>query len=139
MKNKKLSTLGKVCIIIAIVFILIAVFNLIRLNSGESDNTVDNEININEIITEEIPDGSFEGESQLEVEGFEEENPDFVSGSSSQSEDFVVGASVNTNVYYSQIDSRWKNLPYSATGNKSQTVGSCCYGSIYYKRNSISK
>ena len=124
MKNKKLSTLGKVCIIIAIVFILIAVFNLIRLNSGESDNTVDNEININEIITEEIPDGSFEGESQLEVEGFEEENPDFVSGSSSQSEDFVVGASVNTNVYYSQIDSRWKNLPYSATGNKSQTVGS---------------
>lgn len=124
MKNKKLSTLGKVCIIVAIVFILIAVFNLIRLNSGESDNTVDNEININEIITEEIPDGSFEGEQSLEVETFEEENPDFISGSSGQSDDFVVGASVNTNVYYSQIDSRWKNLPYTSTGNKSQTIGS---------------
>lgn len=26
--------------------------------------------------------------------------------------------------YYSQIDSRWKNKPYTSTGNKSQTIGS---------------
>ena len=30
--------------------------------------------------------------------------------------------------YYSQIDSRWKNLPYTSTGNKSQTIGSSACG-----------
>lgn len=114
---------NKAILVLIILIILAVIIGIVKFNSGDSE-PINNEVNINEIITEEIPDGSFEGESQLEVEGFEEENPDFVSGSSSQSEDFVVGASVNTNVYYSQIDSRWKNLPYSATGNKSQTVGS---------------
>lgn len=110
-------------LILSIVIILVIIIGVIKINSGAPE-VVNNEININEIITEEIPDGSFEGESQLEVEGFEEENPEFISGSSSQSNDFIVGASVNTDVYYSQIDSRWKNLPYTATGNKSQTIGS---------------
>ena len=42
--------------------------------------------------------------------------------------------------YYSQIDSRWSNHPYTSVGNPSQTIGSsgcraniCKYGSNSYK------
>lgn len=108
---------------LTIIIILALIFGVVIFHSGDKE-LISNEVNIEEIITEEIPDGSIEGENQLEIEGFEEENPEFISGSSTQSEDFIVGASVNTDIYYSQIDSRWKNLPYTSTSNKSQTIGS---------------
>lgn len=117
--NKKLGIF-----IFSIVIILALIFCLLKIHSGDSE-TINNVVTIEEVQTEEIPDGSTISEEELEVETFEEENSDLVSGSSNEIDesDFVVGSSLSQAVYYSQLDSRWKNIMYSSVGNKSQTIG----------------
>ena len=117
-----------------IIFITLVVFISIFVASKISDkqdsienntNTVEQEV-INNISTKEIPSESTEiNENNLEAEGFEEESTDFISGNTGEDSKFIVGAkqSVGIPVYYSQIDSRWKNHPYTITGNPSQTIG----------------
>ena len=102
---------------------LILVFVLVTLVltgcSKKPDETVENNIQ-----NEETVDGSFAGEEALEHEGFIEENPDLISGAIKNEDKFVVGVKQENPVYYSQIDYRWKNHPYSAIGDSSQTIGS---------------
>ena len=102
---------------------LILVFVLVTLAltgcSKKPDETIENNIQ-----NEETVDGSFAGEEALEHEGFIEENPDLISGGKEDEDDFVIGAVNETPVYYSQIDSRWKNHPYTSIGKASQTIGS---------------
>lgn len=81
--------------------------------------------------TTEIPEAYIEDEQNLEEQEVEDE------GFELQGEIAYNGSSEYPNVqlgeyagltYYSQIDSRWKNLPYTSTGNKSQTIGSSACG-----------
>lgn len=73
--------------------------------------------------TTEIIDETLD-ENKLEAEGFVEENTDFIAGNDNiYDEEFIVGVKANSPVYYSQVDSRWKNHMYSSKGSKSQTIG----------------
>lgn len=128
MKNMKKSRL---ILFLSILTILIITFSLILVNSGDKKNDENtqnyNIVNVEDVETPEdnIYNGSFKGEENLEVETFEEENPDIISGSTEYDEnDFVVGNTISTTVYYSQIDSRWANHPYTSVGKASQTIGS---------------
>ena len=112
--------MNKKLLIISIIIILI----ILGLVFGITIHNKDKE-------KEEIPTGATTevigttlDEDGLEAEGFQEENTDFVASNSKIDEnDFVVGAKSTSPVYYSQVDSRWKNHMYSSIGNKSQTIG----------------
>lgn len=83
------------------------------------------EVIINESSTE-IPEGYIEDEFNLEEqevedEGFELQGEIAYNGSSELPE--VVIGEYKGLTYYSQIDSRWKNYPYTITGNPQQTMG----------------
>ena len=112
--------MSKKLLLIIIVFILI----ILGLVFGITIHNKDKE-------KEEIPTGATTevigttlDEDGLEAEGFQEENTDFVASNSKIDEnDFVVGAKSTSPVYYSQVDSRWKNHMYSSIGDKSQTIG----------------
>ena len=116
-------------LILGIVIILLVSLISFCVKPGDTE-LPKNEVKVEEIVEpstnmNEILSGSFEGEEALEVEGFEKENEDWVSGSSTAEEDdFVVGAKQDSPIYYSQIDNRWKNHPYTITGSKTQTIGS---------------
>lgn len=100
-------------------------------------NSVINEIhNIDNVVednqaTTEIPEGYIEDEQNLEYqetesEGFELQGEIAYNGSGELPK-IQVGAYTGL-TYYSQIDPRWKNLPYTSTGNSSQTMGSSSCG-----------
>lgn len=117
MKKKLLIALFAIAIITGLVFCFVRM--------GEEANLVENTVEQVSTIETPEPTGTAEDmESAVEKEGFVEENPDLVSGISPSDEDFIVGAVNQTPVYYSQIDSRWKNHPYTSIGNASQTIGS---------------
>ena len=117
-------------ILIAVIILVIAlVFTYYKVtNTTEIENTVEVENVIDEnIIEEDIPSGgSYNEELELEEEGFEESNPEMISGATRNDEPMVIGNSqvIGRPVYYSQRDSRWKNILYTSVGNKSQTIGS---------------
>lgn len=118
----------KIALIIIIVLFILGIACLIIPNkSKDSNNTTKNEIYseiVNNIPTKNIPDGIVPTDEEgLEIEGFEEDNPDFISGNIKNDDKFIVGAIHNSPIYYSQVDSRWKNHPYTITGNSSQTIG----------------
>lgn len=118
MKKKILITLS---LVIAMVIGLGLVLNL----GDKGENPEYPPEVVENIPTTEIPDGTIYDEDGLEVEGFIEKNPNIISGSIGTEDDkFIVGAKHEQPVYYSQVDSRWKNHPYTSTGNKSQTIGS---------------
>lgn len=66
----------------------------------------------------------------LEIEGFELENEEAISydGDKAKSWNVELGDYQGL-TYFSQIDSRWKNILYTSTGNKTQTIGSSGCGS----------
>ena len=88
-------------------------------NNILSENVVGDSLNISEL-----------DEESLELESFEETSEDLIfSGTQDTStENNSYGLSKvdeSTNYqYYSQVDSRWKNHPYTIRNDKSQTVGS---------------
>ena len=105
-----------------LVFLLAIVITGCSNKNIVENNTVENETVVS---TPETIDENNIDEEGLEVEGFIESNPDMISGATIDEEDkFVVGAVNQTPVYYSQIDSRWKNHPYTSIGKASQTIGS---------------
>ena len=128
MKKNKITKVFKIIVPIIIIVVLAFVvrFGIIKSNTQkEIENVINSDI-IQEIPEDTLSGGSEYDEELLEAEGFEEYNSDLLSGSSNNSDDFIVGATQGTGniVYYSQIDGRWKNEPYTITGNKSQTIGS---------------
>ena len=81
--------------------------------------------------TQEIPEAYIEDEIALEEQEVESESFEI------QGEIAYNGSTEFPNVqlgeyagltYYSQIDSRWKNLPYTAIGDETQTIGSSACG-----------
>ena len=114
-----------VIVILSVIIVVLAIVLGIRTNVKDIENTqIVN--NISDEPTTEMPDAlSPETEQSLEKDAVEEENEDIVSGSGSTAEedDIVLGAKQETPVYYSQVDSRWKNHMYSAIGDPSQTIG----------------
>lgn len=82
--------------------------------------------------TTEIPELSEEDEKNLEEqevedEAFELQGNIAYEGDRARSWDVELGDYVGL-TYYSQIDSRWKNLPYTSTNNPTQTIGSSACG-----------
>ena len=111
--NKKLLIIS----IIIILIILGLVFGIIIHNKNKNKEEIPTGATTEVIETTLDEDG-------LEAEGFQEENTDFVASNSKIDEDdFIVGAKSTSPVYYSQVNSRWKNHMYSSIGDKSQTIG----------------
>lgn len=97
---------------------------------SEGVETVVNIIEENQS-TKEIPEAYLEDEQALEEqevedEGFELQGEIAYNGSS-ELPNVTLGEYVGL-TYYSQIDSRWKDKLYTATGNTSQTMGSSACG-----------
>lgn len=121
-----------ILIILLVLTILIGICfgtGLFNKNKPEETNTeviepevIDENKVIENIPTKEIFNATDVDENALEKEGFEE-GPEFISSSKKDEEKFIVGAKQSSPVYYSQIDSRWRNHPYTITGNPNQTIG----------------
>lgn len=114
-----------VIIILSIIIVILAIVLGIRTNVKDTEN-IQIVNNISDEPTTEIPDAlSPDTEQNLEKDAVEEENENVISGSGSTAaeDDIVLGAKQETPVYYSQVDSRWKNHMYSAIGDPSQTIG----------------
>lgn len=86
------------------------------------------ETEIKELPTTEIQEQTEEDEKQVgetqattETEGFEEQGEIAYNGVSEYPN--VVIGDYKGLTYYSQIDSRWKNHPYTSVGNPSQIIG----------------
>lgn len=62
-------------------------------------------------------------ETNIEVESFELQGDISYDGDKAKSWNVELGEYQGL-TYYSQIDNRWKNILYTATGNQSQTIGS---------------
>lgn len=93
---------------------------------SEAVTTVVDEINKS---TTEIPELTEIDEQTLEVqetesEGFELQGEiAYESGDNSNDFDVKLGDCAGL-IYYSQVDSRWRNYQYTSVGNSSQTIGS---------------
>ena len=116
-----------IIIITAGLIIISTVHNNIEKNKIE--NVIEEDIienNTGYIEEDTLTGGSEYDENNLEVEGFEESNPDIISKSTREIKEISIGNSqvINKPVYYSQIDSRWKNILYTSVGNPNQTIGS---------------
>lgn len=150
----KKETKRKILIIIALILALVGTFCGIYFNEQtklentiyELQNIVIDEIQaideniIVEDITENeevsstentIEEASIEEEEQLEneevteIETFELENEEAISYDGDRAKNWnVTLGNYQGLTYYSQIDSRWKNILYTSTGNTSQTIGS---------------
>lgn len=81
--------------------------------------------------TIEIPEAYLEDEEALEEQEVESEafelQGEIAYNGSSELPTIPVGEYAGL-TYYSQIDSRWKNLPYTSTGDSTQTIGSSACG-----------
>lgn len=125
--------------ITAIVTIILAVIStILGVNYSERDvskiansvetvvNTVDNIVDNQS--TTEIPEGTEQEEKQLEVqevenESFELQGEIAYDGDKTNSWNLNIGSTPQL-TYISQIDSRWRYYPYTATNNSGQTIGS---------------
>ena len=93
--------------------------------------------------TEEQEKEVSEEQATTETEGFEEKGEIAYNGTNEYPN--VMLGDYKGLTYYSQIDSRWKNHPYTSIGDYSQTIGTsgcrsymCKYGSNSNKRNDSS-
>ena len=117
MKNK-----NKIIILMIIAIIICLTLGIVLLNIPKDTGK---EIKTETIASMTIPEKSEEiNEENLEVEGFQESNPELSGAVREQkhNEEELISAS-SQRVYYSQIDSRWKNHPYTSIGDYSQTIG----------------
>lgn len=120
MKKNKINFLKIAIITIIIILSFLIGYNIKTIEPVQPiDNTIESNITL-------INNGSIEDEDKLEVEGFEESNSDLLSGFSRKTENIIIGNSqvLGRPIYYSQIDNRWKDEPYTSTSNPSQTIGS---------------
>lgn len=121
-------------IIILILIGLIGIFTITKINKNEEclqneiaiDSKNENQIEAN-LYAAEIPSLTVKDEENLEEqevedEGFELQGEIAYEGGKSQNWNLnAIGEPKLT--YISQIDSRWKNHPYTVTGSKNQTIG----------------
>lgn len=123
-------------IIILILIGLIGIFTITEIITNKNEEELQNEIaignkNENQIeansYAAEIPSLTVKDEENLEEqevedEGFELQGEIAYEGGKSQNWNLnAIGEPRLT--YISQIDNRWKNHPYTVTGNKNQTIG----------------
>ena len=119
-------------IIVSILVGLLGGFGFYNANKNKSnDEIIDSAVNevldyIDNKSSTEIPSLTETDEQSLEVqetesEGFEEQGIIAYNGSE-KTPNIQLGEYAGL-TYYSQIDSRWKNLMYSSIGNTSQTIG----------------
>lgn len=78
---------------------------------------------IEEVTIEEEKELEVEELEKEETEGFELQGAISYDGDRAKSWAVEIG-SYNGLTYYSQIDARWKDVLYTSTGNKTQTIGS---------------
>lgn len=95
---------------------------------GKVENSIIEEICIENESTTEILEGTIQDEEKLEVqevenESFELQGKIAYNGDKSNKWNLKVGNTPQL-TYISQIDSRWRYYPYTSIGNTSQTIGS---------------
>ena len=119
MKKKLLIALFAVMIILG----LICCF--VNMQKKAEEKAIQEQIEQIETKEEEIFSGTEEGEEALE-QGFLEEPEDLIFGATRTAQDdgFNLGPKQESIVYFSQTDSRWKNIIYSNHNDPSQTIGS---------------
>lgn len=141
MKNKNIklitSIVTAICIIIGVAIGYKETGKFDRNELGQAVNIVTDAIETYNITDEEIkklPSTEIveqteeeekevsEGQATLEEEGFEEQGEIAFNGDNEFPKVAVGNYSGLT--YYSQIDNRWRNHPYTSVGNTSQTIGS---------------
>ena len=116
-KIKKSFSIVMNVTLIAIIFVIMS-YNETAFTVDTTDNPA----------TTEIPELTHIDEESLEfqaIEGEEFEAQGLTAHERAKSN--IVDAVLDVKrglTYYSQIDSRWKNILYTSTGNKSQTIGS---------------
>ena len=121
--------------IVTIVLALAGVFFGIEYSQEDVDKISEGIETVVDIVdnqsTTEIPEAYIEDEQKLEEQETEDE------GFELQGEIAYNGSSELPNVqlgeyagltYYSQIDPRWRYMPYTAIGDESQTIGSSACG-----------
>lgn len=148
-KETKKKILIVIACILAVVGVLCGIYlpdEPINNTIGEYQNIVKNEIEaIDEnIVVEDITENeeesstentiteaniedekALEEENITEVEGFELQDEENISYDGDRAKTWNVELGDYKGLtYYSQIDSRWKNNLYTATGNRTQTIGS---------------
>lgn len=142
MKNKPNKIVGLIMSIVVATLSLVSVFLLYK-NTGKVDTDkiekavetiVDgietyqmSDEEIEDLPTTEIVEKTEEDEKSIEQEvedeGFELQGNIAYEGDRARSWDVELGDYKGL-TYYSQLDSRWASLPYTSTGNSSQTIGS---------------
>jgi len=142
MKNKPNKIVGLIMSIVVATLSLVSVFLLYK-NTGKVDtNKIEkavetivegietyqmSEAEINELPSTKIIEQTQEQENaieqEVEDEGFELQGNIAYEGDRARSWDVELGDYKGL-TYYSQLDSRWASLPYTSTGNSSQTIGS---------------
>ena len=134
MKNNKEKIIGCILVLIS-VSIMLFEFYLNYKQTGEIDtnklgqalNIVTDEIEILNQSSTEIPELTETDEQTLEVQETEDEAFELQGEIAYEGDAKSWNLSTDDNpqlTYISQVDSRWKDYPYTSTGNSSQTIGS---------------
>lgn len=120
-----MENIKKIIILIIIGAFIISIINLNKQERNLPNNVIENQIEVN--ISAELPKLTVQEEESLEEqevedEGFELQGEIAYEGGKSQRWSLNVSGEPKL-TYISQIDSRWKNYPYTVTNNKNQTIG----------------
>lgn len=120
-----MENIKKIIILIIIGAFIISIINLNKQERDFPNNVIENQIEVN--ISAELPKLTVQDEESLEEqevedEGFELQGEIAYEGGKSQRWSLNVSGEPKL-TYISQIDSRWKNYPYTVTNNKNQTIG----------------
>lgn len=92
------------------------------------EDVTESETSTNEVIEDVTIEDEKEledEETNIEVETFELENEENIAYEGDRAKTWGIELGDYRGLtYYSQVDSRWKNIMYSSVGNRSQTIGS---------------
>lgn len=146
-KTKKIALVITACVLAVVSTLTMVMYPNAEINNtiGQVQNVVINEIQAidKNIVIEDITENeevssaidevvaTIEDEERLETEelqkeeteGFELQGDISYDGDRAKTWNVELG-DYNGLTYYSQIDSRWKDILYTSTGNKTQTIGS---------------
>lgn len=93
-----------------------------------ANNTINATLNEEKLETKKIEEATSKDEKNLEVDAVVEQENISYDGANNGEGLSLLGAYQGL-TYYSQIDSRWKDILYTSTNNKNQTIGSSGCGS----------
>ena len=134
MKDNKEKIYGYILVVLTVVILLGGVYFKYK-QTGEIDTNkleeavtiISDEIKTINQSSTEIPELTENDEQTLEVQEVEDESFELQGDIAYEGDAKHWRLSTDDNpqlTYISQIDSRWKNYPYTSTGNSSQTIGS---------------